>query len=69
MLSIYKMDEVIEPCETIGGADTFSHAPQELRIKCLEERVAFLEQRLNLFTNLKLNKLDMSNFTFDLQPL
>jgi hypothetical protein len=35
----------------------------------LEERVAFLEQRLNLFMNLKLNKLDMSNFTFDLQPL
>lgn len=39
------------------------------RIVELEKRVAYLEQRLNLFLKLNQSKLDIHKFTFGLQPI
>ena len=55
--------------EVVARADIFAHAPHEARILALEERVRFLTERLNLVLELKKHKLDISNFTFGLEPL
>ena len=61
-------EPVIE-VEIVARADVFSHLPHEARILALEERVRFLAERLNLVLELKKHKLDISNFTFGLEPL
>ena len=55
--------------EVPANAGAFSHRPHEERIIALEERIKFLEQRINLMLELKKHKLDISNFTFGLEPL
>ena len=62
--------EPVVEVETVQeNTDARFDAPHEARILALEERIKFLAERLNLVLELKKHKLDISNFTFGLEPL